>query len=159
MTLPAQFCLASEMPPSKTVFSPVNGAIRPLSDAPMAMMALGLLGSGVCVEMRGHRLVAPCDGLLVDVCQGAKQWRFKANNGLSILIHVGLEENTITNKAKLNYISPTRVQQGEEIAYFDLRQFKSTPMVAIIVSQTSPSQRVYYCHQQVDVNDSLLFVS
>ncbi|WP_462158203.1 PTS glucose transporter subunit IIA [Pseudoalteromonas sp. GB56] len=159
MNLPAEFCVASDLPKSQTIYSPVSGSVSPLDAAPIALMSLGLLGSGVCVQMRGHRLVAPCDGQLVDVCQGAKQWRFKASNGLHIMVHLYLEEHTITNKAKLSYINATRVKQGEEIAYFDLRQFNSTPTVAIIVTNSSASKRIYFCHKQVEANDPLLFVS
>ncbi|MBS3796927.1 MULTISPECIES: PTS glucose transporter subunit IIA [unclassified Pseudoalteromonas] len=148
----------STLPSTATLYAPLSGAVLPLTEAPDALMALGLLGPGVCIQMRGHKLLAPCDGTLVKVSEGAKQWHFRSQHGLEILLYLHLDEPSICNKAKLKYLDGATLTRGEEIAYFDLRQFKSAPLAAIMITNLAPSTLTYYCQQQVAANEPLLFI-
>ncbi|MFY8275131.1 PTS glucose transporter subunit IIA [Pseudoalteromonas sp. SSDWG2] len=159
MNTSAQFCIASDVPLSEVIYAPASGAIHPLASCKAQLIALGLLGPGICIDMRSHKLLAPVDGYLIEVNCAMKQWRFKANNGSEILVHISHEQESICNKAKFTHINRTRVTKGEELAYFDLRQFQSMPMVAIIVANCPTSKNVLFSHQQVEAGDSLLFIS
>ncbi len=160
MSQVSQFCLPAELPPSPTLTlcAPVSGQVHPLSCLPSALMAHGLLGAGVCIEMHSHKLVAPCDGQLLSVDMGAKQWRFKSNNGVHILVHLHSDEPTLTNKAKLSALNCTPVRKGMQLAYFDLRQFKLAPRVAMIVTHTRFSAEILFSHKQAHCAEPLLFI-
>ena len=73
-----------------TVFAPIDGAVVPLEQVPDPVFSERMLGDGVALDPAGDTIYAPIDGKIINFNK-ALHALVIAQNGIEILIHVGLE--------------------------------------------------------------------
>ncbi len=73
------------------IVSPMTGAIKELSEVPDPVFADKLLGDGVGILPTDGRVVAPCDGKIVQIFPTNHAVGMETNEGLELLIHVGID--------------------------------------------------------------------
>ncbi|MGZ8490639.1 MAG: phosphoenolpyruvate--protein phosphotransferase [Gemmatirosa sp.] len=73
-----------------TLLAPISGVIVPLDQVPDEAFARKLAGDGVSIDPMSARLVAPCDGRVVQVHRAGHALTLEAA-GLEIIMHVGLD--------------------------------------------------------------------
>ena len=73
------------------ILSPLTGKVMPLEDVPDPVFSQKNIGDGVAVFPSESRIVSPVDGQVVSVADTGHAYGLKTEDGLEILIHVGLE--------------------------------------------------------------------
>lgn len=71
--------------------APVSGKVMPLSEVPDPVFAEKLAGDGMAIMVEGDTVVAPADGELTLVFKTKHAFAMTLENGLEILVHIGLE--------------------------------------------------------------------
>nr|WP_255500804.1 phosphoenolpyruvate--protein phosphotransferase [Caulobacter sp. 17J80-11] len=116
--------------------APLKGWVAPLSEAPDAVFAEGMMGDGLAIDPTGSTLHAPCDGEVVSVARTRHAVTLRAANGAEILMHVGLETVALGGEGFEAHVADGQaVKAGDRLLSFDLdllaRKAKSllTPVV------------------------------
>ena len=82
----------------KTIISPINGRLVPLSEVPDETFSQKILGDGVAVIPKDGKIVSPVNGTLVSVANTSHAFSFLSDDGLNVLVHVGLETISLNGK-------------------------------------------------------------
>lgn len=124
--------------PSKRIVlsSPVKGRILPLEEVPDPVFSDGIMGDGVAFEPEEGRIVAPADGVVIQIFPTKHAIGIRLANGAEILIHIGLETVNLNGEGFTAHVkSGQKVKMGDLLVTFDIddvkRRAKSeiTPMV------------------------------
>jgi phosphocarrier protein FPr len=97
-----------------TLLAPLSGVIVALEDVPDDAFAQRLAGDGVSIDPLSDRVLAPCDGRVLQVHRAGHALTLTAS-GLEIMIHVGLD----TVNLKGDGFTP-RVKAGDVVRSGDL---------------------------------------
>lgn len=73
------------------IFSPVTGAVIPLSEVPDPVFSQKMMGEGLAVMPSGGNIHSPVNGTIMLVAATKHAVGIRAEDGTEILIHVGLE--------------------------------------------------------------------
>lgn len=107
------------------VLSPMNGSVSTLDKVPQLLFKNRLLGEGVAITPSGYKVVSPFDGVIEAFPATKHQIRIKANNGIRMLIQVGIGSEQLMGegfKSKLK--AGDKISQGQQLLEFDLRKLK-----------------------------------
>src|SRR5687767_6245712 len=117
--------------PSATIFAPFSGILVPLDDVPDPAFAQRLAGDGIAIDPLEQRVVAPCDGRILQVHRAGHALTLSAF-GLEILIHVGLDTVKLKGKGfKARVKAGDEVRKGDELMTFDA-DYIATNAVSLI---------------------------
>ncbi|BES83671.1 PTS beta-glucoside transporter subunit EIIBCA [Pectobacterium araliae] len=122
----------------QTILSPLSGKLVALSDINDDVFSQGLLGQGVAIIPDNGEVVAPVSGEIITFLESKHAIGIRADNGLELLIHVGLDTVNLNGKHFTGYIKPgDRVTAGDRLISFDLHEITRlgydpvTPVVII----------------------------
>ncbi|HJR67471.1 MAG TPA: phosphoenolpyruvate--protein phosphotransferase [Gemmatimonadaceae bacterium] len=117
--------------PSATIFAPFSGILVPLDDVPDPAFAQRLAGDGIAIDPLDQRVVAPCDGRVLQVHRAGHALTLSAF-GLEILIHVGLDTVKLKGKGFTARVKAgDDVRKGDELMTFDA-DYIATNAVSLI---------------------------
>ena len=100
---------------SAVVTAPFSGKLVPLSSVPDETFASGVLGEGIAIEPSDGLFCSPVSGTVESIAETKHAIGFAGDNGLEILVHVGLE--TVGLKGEGFEIL---VKEGQPVAKVDL---------------------------------------
>ena len=120
--------------------SPIEGVVVPLEEVNDSTFSTGVLGKGIAVIPTKGEVISPFDGTVDAFFETHHALGLKSNDGLEMLIHIGLE--TVNLKGK--YFTPkvkagSRVEAGELLLEFDLQAIAEEgydTVIPIIVTNT-----------------------
>ncbi len=105
---------------SGELLAPIAGKVIPLSEVNEPMFASGSLGEGVAIEPTGSKVVAPSDAKVKAVFPTGHAVALHTNDGLDVLIHVGLETYKLDGRHfKVHASEGDEVKQGDVLIEFD----------------------------------------
>lgn len=141
--------------------SPLDGWAAPLAEVPDPVFAEAMLGDGVAIDPTGSVLHAPCDGVVISVHAARHAISLRAEGGVEILMHIGLETVSLKGEGfEAKVAEGQAVRAGDPLIAFDLdilaRHAKSliTPLVVTDAAGRTIVARV--TGQSVKVGDPLL---
>lgn len=76
---------------TSTLIAPISGETIDLSKVPDTVFSEKMAGDGVAINSTGDIVVAPCDGTISLLMNTGHAFAITTDNGLDILVHVGLE--------------------------------------------------------------------
>lgn len=120
----------------KNLYAPVNGKCIALQEVKDQVFASGMMGEGVAFEPDDEVICAPCDGMLVMVANTKHAFGMQADNGLEILIHIGLDTVNLNGEG-LTVLKKKgdMLKKGEPVIKIDFAFMKqknidvTTPMI------------------------------
>ena len=115
-----------------TVYSPVDGNAADLSTTPDEAFASGMMGPGAVVTPESDTIYAPCDGTIGFVFDTKHAVGFIGDDGLSLLIHVGIDTVKLEGKGFDVLVEAGQtVKKGDSIMKVDLEYLKNNaPSIA-----------------------------
>lgn len=142
--------------------SPLSGLVFPLQQANDALVAAGLCGEGVLIQLQGNRLLAPFDGTCQRLDQAGQHIILRQHNGLRLDIHFPPQcldhhgkgfDWQIQEQAKIN--------KGQCLLQFDLALFSNwldAPYCVLTLPQHSKFNRIWSrpCYHQALVDPLFL---
>lgn len=103
----------------------IKGKVIPLEEVPDATFSSGVLGSGFGILPSEGKVYAPFDGVCESVFDTLHAMGLKSNQGIEVLIHVGLETVRLEGKPfKAHVKSGDPIQKGQLLLEFDLAQIQ-----------------------------------
>ncbi|GLY60237.1 PTS beta-glucoside transporter subunit EIIBCA [Pectobacterium carotovorum subsp. carotovorum] len=122
----------------QAIMSPLSGKLVALNDVNDDVFSQGLLGQGVAIIPDKGEVVAPVSGEIITFLESKHAVGIRTDNGLELLIHVGLDTVNLNGKHFIGHIKPgDRVSAGDRLISFDLHEITRlgydpiTPVVII----------------------------
>lgn len=110
----------------ETLGSPVNGKVVPLSEVSDETFASEMLGATVAVEPSDGRILAPCDGEVINIFETGHAVCLTTQAGGELLIHVGVDTVKMEGKGFIKKVSDgAKVHAGDVLIEADLDAIKA----------------------------------
>lgn len=114
------------------ILAPMNGTAVALDQVPDQVFSRGILGDGVAICPDSGRILAPVDGVVSAVTDPIYAFGFFTQDGLEILMHVGMETRMLGGEGFHSYVSVgDRIKAGDPVAEIDLALLESRNITAI----------------------------
>lgn len=128
------------------LLSVANGVCIPLAEVEDEAFSSGMLGVGVAVEPRDGTVYCPVSGRIVDVAKTAHAYSIVTEEGVDLLIHIGIDTVSLGGKGFLPMVSVgDEVKAGEVLARVDLNILRGGNYpCTIVVLFTDPEQILDY---------------
>ena len=126
----------------KTIYSPLRGKMIPLNEVADEVFSSGALGQGVAVIPETSEVYAPVDGEVVLVADTKHALAFNSNNGMEVMIHMGLDTVKLDGKYfDIKVKVGEKVKKGDLIARVDFEKIKEEgyPIVTPVLVLNSDS--------------------
>ena len=106
---------------SAVVTAPFSGKLVPLSSVPDETFASGVLGEGIAIEPSDRLFCSPVSGTVESIAETRHAIGFAGDNGLEILVHVGLETVGLKGEGfEILVKEGDTVKEGQPVAKVDL---------------------------------------
>lgn len=100
--------------------APISGQIVALKDVPDSTFASGAMGDGLAIQPSEGKVVAPFDGKISVIADTSHAIVLTADNGLEVLIHIGLDTVELKGKYFENHVKQGQmVKKGQTLVTFD----------------------------------------
>ena len=130
-----------DIDPTTALTSPVNGTAMPLENISDPVFSSGALGNGVGVVPADGHVVAPASGTIVTAMDSGHAYGIKTDDGVEILIHVGLDTVNLKGEGFTPKVSAgRRVARGEPLVDVDLKTVRDAgydPTTILVVTNTA----------------------
>ncbi len=101
--------------------APLSGQLVPIEHVPDPVFAEKMVGEGLSIDPLSDRLLAPCDGEVVQVHAAGHAVTMKTVEGLEVLLHIGLDTVGLKGEGFDPKVSVgEQVTAGTELITFDL---------------------------------------
>ena len=122
-----------------TVFAPIDGAVVPLEQVPDPVFSERMLGDGVALDPAGDTIYAPIDGKIINFNK-ALHALVIAQNGIEILIHVGLETVSLKGEGFTPFVKEGEtVKKGQPLLKFSHTALAKAASSLIMLVVTAPA--------------------
>ena len=112
---------SSEIHLGRDILSPVTGNAIPLDQVPDPVFSQKIIGDGIAVIPTKGTIVSPVDGEVASVAETLHAFGFRTEDGLELLIHVGLETVGLKGECFEVFVKPgDKVTAGDPVAKVDL---------------------------------------
>ena len=133
--------------------APISGKVIPLEEIPDATFASGVLGKGYGIVPSEGKVYAPFDGVCESVFETLHAMGLKSDEGVELLIHVGLETVHLEGKPFKAYIkSGDPIKKGQLLLEFDIAQIKESGceiITPVLVSNSDDFASVTIENEQI----------
>ena len=134
--------ISAEEVKEETLGSPVNGKVVPLSQVSDQTFASEMLGTTVAVEPADGKIVAPCDGEVINIFDIGHAVCMTTKAGGELLIHVGVDTVKLEGKGFTKKVSDgASVKAGDVLIEADLNTIRESgyPATTMFIL-TNPDQ-------------------
>jgi len=105
--------------------APLTGEFNDLSEVPDPVFAEKMMGDGFAITPSEGVVVSPVDGEIVQVFHTKHAVGIRSNEGLEVLIHVGLETVKLEGQGFEAHVTEgQKVKAGDQLLTFDLNYIK-----------------------------------
>ncbi|WP_432631027.1 PTS transporter subunit IIBC [Brotaphodocola sp.] len=114
------------------ILSPVTGKAIPLEQVDDPVFSQKVIGDGMAVIPSEGTIVSTVDAEVVSVAETKHAFGLKTEDGLELLIHVGLETVSLKGECFEVFVKPgDRVKAGQKLAKVDLEFLKEKKISAV----------------------------
>ena len=143
-----------------TVLAPLTGEAVLLSEVPDPVFAEKIIGDGIAIIPEDGKIVSPVDGEVSSVAETGHAYGFTADNGLEVLVHVGLETVSLNGECfKIYAKAGDKVKTGDLIAAVDLNFLKEAGINAItpiLICSDVEEKEILYTEGNVKAGESVV---
>ena len=109
---------------SISIFAPMTGSVVDLSQVPDPIYAERMMGDGVAIVPEDGTMFSPVNGYVSVVAEDKHAFGFTTDDGLEILVHLGVDSEIQKDCCAVHVKVNDRVQAGDMIAEFNLEELK-----------------------------------
>lgn len=147
------------------LMAPIIGEAKPLSAVPDEVFANKLMGDGIAIEPKDNHVYAPCSGKIITLFDESRHAvGIISDDGVEILIHVGLDTVKITNPPAFEYhvVREQNINQGDLLMTFDMDRIRQAncPLITPIIIINSLDYDLIKTTDKTDVqlSDNILTI-
>lgn len=124
---------------NQIIYAPINGKVKPLSSVPDPTFSEKMMGDGLAIEPSDGKVVAPINGVVVNLFPTKHAVGIESESGIEVLIHIGLETVSLDGEGFEAHVKQgDKVSVGDPLVTFDLdfikKEAKSTITPIIITN-------------------------
>ena len=117
---------------SRNILAPMSGQVVPLEQVPDAVFSQKLMGDGIAIQPVDGKIYAPVSGSIITVAETLHAYGIRTEDGLEILIHVGLDSVTLKGEGFRCHVKEgDTVTAGQQIAEVDLEVLRKNDIPTI----------------------------
>lgn len=143
------------------ILSPVTGKAIPLEQVDDPVFSQKVIGDGMAVIPSNGTIVSPVDAEVVSVAETKHAFGLKTEDGLELLIHVGLETVSLKGECFEVFVKPgDKVKAGQKLAKVDLEFLKEKNISAVtpvLVCGGMEGKSLNYGEGEMKAGESVLF--
>ena len=164
ITLFLKFDIAEDTVESTTIVSPVNGKAIPLSEVEDQVFSEKMMGEGLAVYTDDNKYYAPFDGVVEMIFKTKHAFAIKAENGLELLFHIGLDTANLDGKYFTYHVNEgDLVKAGQLLVEIDADAMKKEnyDLVTPIVITNTPDFtdiKLLFDNGQLELGQTLIEV-
>ena len=140
------------------ILAPVTGKAVALSEVPDPVFADKVLGDGAAIIPAEGKIVSPVNGEISTVAETGHAYGFTSEDGLEILVHVGLETVSLNGECFEVYVKPgDKVKAGDLVAEVDLKYLeekKINPITPVLLCSDTEGRTLQYTEGEVKAGES-----
>ncbi|MCM1988526.1 glucose-specific PTS transporter subunit IIBC [Oceanirhabdus seepicola] len=136
------------------IVSPIDGELLELEDVPDKVFSEKMMGDGFAILPENGEVVSPIDGTVAMVFGTKHAIGLKAENGLELLVHFGIDTVKLEGKGFETYVKQGEtIMKGDPLMSVDLHEIKNTvpSIVTPIVITNLPKDKEVLVHQGKNV--------
>ena len=105
--------------------SPQTGMCVSIVEMPDEVFSERILGDGIAVIPEKDEFFSPVDGEVVQVAQTGHAFCIKSNDGVEIMIHIGVDTVELKGEGFECFVKPgDKVKKGDKLATADIKMIK-----------------------------------
>lgn len=143
------------------IVSPMSGKLVPLEEVPDAVFSEKILGDGMAVMPETGKITSPVNGTIISVAETLHAYNIESDDGLKILIHVGLETVGLKGEGfSVKVKEGDKVRVGDVIGGVDLSLLKSkniNPITSVILCDVPDNTQIKHKEGSVIAGKSIAF--
>ncbi|NJO41115.1 MAG: phosphoenolpyruvate--protein phosphotransferase [Cyanobacteria bacterium RU_5_0] len=102
------------------LIAPLSGRLLPIEQVPDPVFAQKMVGDGISIDPISQRLLAPCDGEVIQLHPSNHAITIQTSDGLEVLMHIGLDTVTLRGEGFTPAVKTgDRVKTGDLLIEFD----------------------------------------
>lgn len=103
------------------MLSPLSGLIVPVTQVPDPVFANGLAGNGIAIDPTEGKVLAPCDGKILNLHPSRHALTLALEDGSQLLIHIGIDTVKLRGQGFTARVkNGEQVKRGQLLIEFDL---------------------------------------
>lgn len=107
--------------------APLTGKVVPLNEVPDQVFSEKMMGDGVAIVPSNHAVYSPIDGEVVTVFQTKHAITLRSNEGVEILIHMGLDTVNLKGEGfEIKVSDGEKISKGKLLANFEINKIKES---------------------------------
>lgn len=143
-----------------TVLAPLTGKAVSLSEVPDPVFAEKVIGDGIAIIPEDGKILSPVDGEVSSIAETGHAYGFTADNGLEVLVHVGLETVSLKGECfKVYAKAGDKVKAGDLIGEVDLNLLKEKGLNSIspvLICSDLEEKEILYTEGNVKAGESVV---
>lgn len=143
-----------------TVLAPLTGKAVSLSEVPDPVFAEKVIGDGIAIIPEDGKILSPVDGEVSSIAETGHAYGFTADNGLEVLVHVGLETVSLKGECfKVYAKAGNKVKAGDLIGEVDLNLLKEKGLNSIspvLICSDLEEKEILYTEGNVKAGESVV---
>ncbi len=127
-----------------TVYAPMTGKVKELSEVEDEVFSSGMLGNGIAIEPTNGQVNSPVDGIVTTVFPTKHAIGVTSDDGVEILIHIGMDTVELNGEGFESFVKQNeRVKKGDLLIRVNLDKIKAAglSMITPIVVTNSNSYK------------------
>jgi PTS system glucose-specific IIA component len=130
----------------ENITAPLTGRIFSLENVPDPVFSQKMMGEGFAIEPTNGEVVAPIDGEIVQLFHTKHAIGLKTENGVEIIIHVGLETVAMEGEGFTAHVKEgSKVKKGDKLLTVDLekvREKAKSTVTPVVVTNSADSEKI-----------------
>lgn len=162
---PAESHISAEKNNIEGIMNPIKGNVIPLEEVEDEVFSSGALGKGLAIVSVEGKVLAPFDGTVVSVFPTLHAICLESNNGVELLIHVGIDTVSLKGAPFKSYIEKgQKVTSGQLMIEFDIGAISAaglslhTPVIITNLEETSELEYTQDQHKVIDATKKIMSV-
>ncbi|HFT4393570.1 TPA: beta-glucoside-specific PTS transporter subunit IIABC [Klebsiella quasipneumoniae] len=162
---PAESHISAEKNNIEGIMNPIKGNVIPLEEVEDEVFSSGALGKGLAILPVEGKVLAPFDGTVVSVFPTLHAICLESNNGVELLIHVGIDTVSLKGAPFKSYIEKgQKVTSGQLMIEFDIGAISAaglslhTPVIITNLEETSELECTQDQHKVIDATKKIMSV-
>lgn len=122
-------------PTKSSLVAPVGGETVPMKQIPDVIFSSGVIGTCIGIMPDSGRILAPCDGAVLEIADTSHALTFKSKEGMEVLLMVGLDTFTLNGDGLQPLVKEGDiVSAGQPVMEADLERIKAAGLSPIMIT-------------------------